>query len=198
VVQLFQGQVHAFQVEQPDFVIKTRTALVRFRGTELGCVIHPNFSTIMNFAGRASVINISPDVREEVNLDDMQRTTVAWAQTPSTPVEVTALDRRQFMDQRALGSIYQKENSQAGGPGAADLVGPGASTIARDLELNIRNAVTPGANVLTNPALLGRQGQPSAAPQQATSAPVAQPSGINSIQQMSPPTVGRVTGQGVR
>jgi hypothetical protein len=175
VVQLFQGQVQAFQVEQPDFVIKTRTALVRFRGTELGCVIHPNFSTIMNFAGRASVINISPNVGEEVNLDDMQSTTVGWAQTPSAPVDITALDRRQFMNQTAMGSTDQKGDTQAGGLGAADLVGPGGSTMARDLGLNISNPVMPGANVLTNPALLGRQGQPSAAPQQATSAPVGQP-----------------------
>ncbi|MFH1594779.1 MAG: FecR family protein, partial [Pseudomonadota bacterium] len=41
VLQLFQGLAHVvitklFQVEQPDFIIKTHTAVLGVRGTELG------------------------------------------------------------------------------------------------------------------------------------------------------------------
>jgi hypothetical protein len=173
VLQLFQGQAHAVilkavQDQQPDFVIKTHTAVVKARGAELGCRIYPNFSTIMNFAGHSSVINISPDVKEEVNLNDMQSTTVAWFRSPTPRLEISAEDRRLFMASTGL-----KDGNHVGGPVAADVVAPGASTVSRDLGLNIRNPVMPGQNVLANPALLG--------PQQAPSAPVVVPNAPSAV-----------------
>jgi hypothetical protein len=156
VVQLFQGQVQAFQVKQPDFVIKTPTALVRFRGTEFGCRSQFNFSTIMNFAGHSSVINISPDVKEEVNLNDRQRTTVALARPPTLPFEITAEDRQQFINQLPLASMGLEGGTHVGGPVAADVVAPGDSTVIRDLGLNIGRSVMP-TNILANPSLVNSQ-----------------------------------------
>ena len=167
VLQLFQGQAHAvipkaFQVEQPDFVIKTHTAVVRVRGAELGCRIYPNSSTIMNFAGHSAVINISPDVKEEVNLNDMQSTTVAWARPPTLPFEITAEDRRQFMNHLAMASTGLKGGNLVGSPGDA----PDDGTVIKDLGLNIGRSVMP-TNILTNPAILNSQVQLPTTPQQA-------------------------------
>jgi hypothetical protein len=189
VLQVFLGQVlihRASQVQQSDFVIKTHTAVVRFRGAEFGCRLYPNFSTIMNFAGHSSVINISPDVKEEVNLNDRQSTTVAFFRSPTPRLEITAEDRRQFMNQTAMGSTDQKGDTQAGG------------TMARDLGLNISNPVMPGPNVLSNPALLGSQGQPYGALQQATSAPVVAPNASSAGGVPIVVTPGHITAQHVK
>ncbi len=159
VLQVFLGQVlihRASQVQQPDFVIKTHTAVVRFRGAEFGCRLYPNFSTIMNFAGHSSVINISPDAKEEVNLNDRQRTTVAWARPPTLPFEITAKDRQQFINQLPLASMGLEGGTHVGAPVAADVVAPGASTVSRDLGLNIGKSVMP-TNILANPSLVNSQ-----------------------------------------
>ena len=51
VLQLFKGLAHVvvnklYQVEEPDFVIKTQTAITGVRGTDFGVRIAPNNSTI--------------------------------------------------------------------------------------------------------------------------------------------------------
>lgn len=107
VLQVSPGQVlihKGSEAQEPDFVIKTHTAVVRFRGAEFGCRSDLNFSAIMNFAGSSSVINNSPDARGEIHLSDMQSATVGWARTPSSPVEITAEDRKQFMNPPATAS----------------------------------------------------------------------------------------------
>jgi hypothetical protein len=51
VLQIFQGLVHAvvnkvYKVKDPDFIVKTNTAIMGIRGTEFGIRIQPNSSTI--------------------------------------------------------------------------------------------------------------------------------------------------------
>ena len=67
VLQIFQGLALAvvnkiLKAEEPDFVIKTQTAIVGVRGTEIGMRNEPNSSTILNFQGRTQVGNIFPEV----------------------------------------------------------------------------------------------------------------------------------------
>ena len=50
------------KAQEPDFVIKTQTAIMGVRGTEFGILNEPNSSTILNFQGRLQVGNISPKV----------------------------------------------------------------------------------------------------------------------------------------
>ena len=67
VLEIFQGLALAvvnkiIKIEEPDFVIKTQTAIVGVRGTEIGMRNQPNSSTILNFQGRTQVGNIFPEV----------------------------------------------------------------------------------------------------------------------------------------
>ncbi|MFA5112388.1 MAG: FecR family protein, partial [Desulfobaccales bacterium] len=67
VVEIFQGLALAvvnkiIKVEEPDFVLKTHTAIVGVRGTEIGIRLSPNSSTILNFKGLTQVGNAFPEV----------------------------------------------------------------------------------------------------------------------------------------
>ena len=67
VVQLFQGLAQVvvskvFKSAEPDFVVKTHTAIMGVRGTEFGIRLHPNSSTILNLEGLLQVGNIFPEV----------------------------------------------------------------------------------------------------------------------------------------
>jgi hypothetical protein len=67
VIQLFRGLAHVvvskvYQVVEPDFVVKTNTAIMGVRGTEFGIRLLPNSSTVLNLEGVLQVGNIFPEV----------------------------------------------------------------------------------------------------------------------------------------
>jgi hypothetical protein len=67
VVQLFQGLAHVavskiFKAAEPDFVVKTQTAIMGVRGTDFGVRIYPNSSDVLNFEGLLQVGNVLPEV----------------------------------------------------------------------------------------------------------------------------------------
>lgn len=122
VLEVFQGLAltvvnKILKAEEPDFVVKTQTAIVGVRGTEFGIRIQPNSSTILNFSGRVQVGNIFPEVSrlflkafkvayawnsgssQWVLLNDMQGTTVARNMPPTAPFTLTPEDRLLFMRQ---------------------------------------------------------------------------------------------------
>jgi hypothetical protein len=122
VVELFQGLAHIvvsklFQAAEPEFVLKTQTAIVGVRGTDFGMRINPNSADILNFAGRLQVGNIFPEVGQLprrafkvafdfgpagggsghwVTLKDMQGSTVARGLPPTRPYAITSQDRDMF------------------------------------------------------------------------------------------------------
>ena len=125
VIQLFQGLAHVvvskiFQSAEPDFVVKTQTAVMGVRGTDFGVRLHPNSSEILNFEGRLQVGNIFPEVsqlfrkafkvafsfgsgteggNQWVFLNKMQGTTVARGLPPTLPYGLSDQDREMFMGQ---------------------------------------------------------------------------------------------------
>ncbi len=123
VLQLFQGMALAvvskiFKTEQPDFVIKTHTAIMGVRGTEVGVRLTPNESTFLNFTGLTRVASIFPEISGDlfrkaakvaysfgkgyVDLGDMQATTVARGLTPTLPYSITKQDRELFLRQMVV------------------------------------------------------------------------------------------------
>ena len=140
VLKIFMGLAHVvvnkiFKVEEPDFIVKTHTAVTGVRGTDFGVRLSPNSSTILNFEGKTRVGNIFPEVltweqRAQkiafqppgggsffvpggyVDLKGMQGTTVQSNLPPTLPFALTPLDRQQFMNQVATGLP-----SQPGGTG---------------------------------------------------------------------------------
>jgi len=127
VINLFQGMVltvvsKIMKTEQPDFIIKTHTAVLGVRGTEVGVRLSPNESTFLNFQGLTRVRSIFPEVSGDlfrkaakvaisfdkgyVDLGDMQGTTVARGFPPTLPYTITDQDRQMFM--RQLGGIISQ------------------------------------------------------------------------------------------
>jgi hypothetical protein len=147
VLQVFRGLALAvvnkiYKVKEPDFVIKTNTAIVGVRGTEIGIRIQPNSSTVLNFKGTTQVGNIFPEVSqlflrafkvafafgpcEEggrwVCLKDMQGTTVARDLPPTLPFGLTTQDRELFMHQLTsivprLGAAFPESEKGVAGAG---------------------------------------------------------------------------------
>jgi hypothetical protein len=149
VLNLFQGMAHVlvnklFEVKEPDFVIKTHTAVTGVRGTDFGIRLQPNASTILNFQGVTQVANIFPEVGKlnlkafkaafafgsphaanTVLLKDMQGTTVGFGLPPTLPFTITAQDKQQFMNQLSYGVISRKEGQ---GSGSGSTAGSGGSS----------------------------------------------------------------------
>jgi hypothetical protein len=152
VLEVFQGLALAvinkiYKVEEPDFIIKTQTAIMGVRGTEFGIRILPNSSTILNFEGRLQVGNIFPEVSQLfrkafkvayafgplndqsgrwVFLKNMQGTTVARNLPPTLPYAIADQDREMFMRQLTASvpqgsKLYQGADT---GRGSAIPTGP--------------------------------------------------------------------------
>jgi hypothetical protein len=188
VLEVFQGLALAlvnkiYKAEEPDFVIKTHTAIMGVRGTEIGIRVHPNSSTIMNFKGLTQVGNIFPEVSQLflktfkvaysfgplndksgrwVFLKDMQGTTVDRNLPPTLPYGITSQDRELFMRQLTTNAPQVSKTSQATArsaalsPAAATMLVP-ASLPGPQATLTILNTVTVPPTVtqprLTTPAV---------------------------------------------
>ena len=129
VLEIFQGMALAvvnkiFNVKEPDFVVKTHTAIMGVRGTEFGIRLLPNTSTIMNFKGLLQVGSVFPEIGQLsqkafkvayafgppgnksghwVLLKNMQATTVARDLPPTLPYGISIQDREMFMRQLTTG-----------------------------------------------------------------------------------------------
>jgi hypothetical protein len=126
------------QTQEPDFVIKTQTAIMGVRGTEFGILNEPNSSTILNFKGRLQVSNISPQVSRlflkaskvafdwmptgdsampsptnsnSVFLGDMHKAIVPAGQLPLGPIAITREEYQNFL-LKLLGADTSQANNQ--------------------------------------------------------------------------------------
>ena len=172
------------KAEEPDFIIKTQTAIVGVRGTEIGMRNQPNSSTILNFQGRTQVGNIFPEVSRLflkafkvafstgswnngssrwVLLQDMQGTTVDRNLPPTLPFGITAQDQKLFL--RQLSTYTARRPGQHHAPGSpVTQAGPGSNF---PVGLNL-----PGTQNTLN-SLTTITVPPKVVPQQQTPLPVA-------------------------
>lgn len=149
VLEVFHGLVltvvnKILKAEEPDFVVKTQTAIMGVRGTEFGIRIHPNNSTILNFKGLTQVGNIFPEVSRLflkafkvafstgswndgssrwVQLKDMQGTTVGRNLPPTLAFTITPEDQKLFM--RQLTTYVATQSKHHHTPGLKGSVGSG-------------------------------------------------------------------------
>ena len=143
VLNLFQGMAHVlvnklFKVEEPDFVIKTHTAVLGVRGTDFGVRLQPNSSTVLNFQGITQVANIFPEVGQldrrafkaaftfgpanspnSVTLGPMQGTTVSRGLPPTLAFSITPQDQKQFFNQMSFGVLGRQKEQGAASPATA-------------------------------------------------------------------------------
>ncbi|MDO9070724.1 MAG: FecR family protein, partial [Deltaproteobacteria bacterium] len=154
VVQLFQGLAHVvvskiFKSAEPDFVVKTQTAIMGVRGTEFGIRLQPNSSEILNFEGVLQVGNIFPEVSQLfrkafkaaysfgpegggahhwVFLQAMQGTTVGQGLPPIPFFTLTPEDRKVFMRQLVIDFISHKGGGDTGSGEGGAITPTGAHT----------------------------------------------------------------------
>ncbi len=127
VLQLFQGLAHLvvtqfFKVQEPDLLVKTPTAVMGVRGTDVGIRLNPNDTTFLDFHGLVRVANIIPGVGGAVDLKDMQGTVVGRGLPPTLPFIITEEDRQLFM--RRLHEGPQTQISPPGPPSVPVGIGP--------------------------------------------------------------------------
>lgn len=177
VLQLFQGLAHfvvtqVYKIQEPDFIVKTHTAAMGVRGTDVGIRLTPNDTTFLCFKGLVRVVNIFPEVGDTfkraekvafafgsafVDLKSMQGSVVARGLPPTLPFTLTDQDRQLF----DRGMQYGPQ----GRPSIGELPG-GAPT---DLAGNLPSAVSPAvtnllAQTLNNLAISPRVTTPVVSP----------------------------------
>ncbi|MEJ2671359.1 MAG: FecR family protein [Deltaproteobacteria bacterium] len=155
VLKLFQGLAHVvvnkvFKTDEPDFVVKTHTAIMGVRGTDFGIRLSPNDSTILNFQGVLQVGNIFPEVGQLsrkaskvaysfktgpgagrwVFLKRMQGTAVSRGLPPTLPFSITKEDRQLFMQQMVVSQVSRKTGGDSGGEGGAVTTGTATGSAA--------------------------------------------------------------------
>jgi FecR protein len=169
VLKIFQGLALAvvnkvIKAEEPDFVVKTHTAIAGVRGTEFGIRLSPNSSTILNFKGSTQVGNISPQMNRYnwndgsnrwVLLKDMQGTTVARNMPPTASFAITPEDQMQFMRELATnagsrGNVPRNLPQTAAGSSLP----PSITTPGTPNTLNILSTVTVPPTLTPTPQIL--------------------------------------------
>ncbi len=140
VIQLFQGLAHVvvskvFKSAEPDFIVKTHTAIMGVRGTDFGIRLGPNATTILNFKGRLQVGNIYPEVGQLpqrafkvaysfgsedegahhwVFLDEMFGTMVGMGLPPTVRYKIYMQDLQNFLNLMNIGLPICRRNPEAG------------------------------------------------------------------------------------
>jgi FecR protein len=168
VLKIFQGLALAvvnkvIKAEEPDFVVKTHTAIAGVRGTEFGIRLSPNSSTILNFKGSTQVGNISPQMNRYnwndgsnrwVLLKDMQAATVA-RNMPPAPFAITPEDQMQFMRELAT-NAGSRGNLPRNLPqtAAGSSLPPSITTPGTPNTLNILSTVTVPPTLTPTPQIL--------------------------------------------
>ena len=173
-----------FKATEPDFVVKTQTAIMGVRGTEFGIRIQPNSSDILNFKGLLQVGNVFPEVGQLsrrafklaysfgseggaghpwVFLKEMQGTTVGRGLPPTLPYELTSQDRDLFMRQLTAfnpgsANLSQGYESLRGAP-----TGPQSTTIPLLANLLVDQNTLTILNTITVPPVAGSVPQTSSA-----------------------------------
>jgi len=113
VLQLFRGLAlvvvnKLLKSEEPNFVVKTHTAVMGVRGTEVGIRLYPNFSEFLNFKGKTCVKSNYPEIQGSVCLENWQGTRVNDGLPPTLSFGLSVEDRRLFLNHLAVGLISFK------------------------------------------------------------------------------------------
>ncbi len=186
LLQVFQGMVLAvvskiYQTEQPDFVVKTNTAIMGIRGTEVGILCAPNSSQFLNFQGHTRLCNKYPEIPGCVELFDNQGTLVGSGLPPTLPFEIGPEDRKLFMHHFDI-ALIQKPG---GGSGTVCTTGSAAETASCGPGTTVTSSSTPSALSSSTGSLSSTVG-PSG-PVQVIITPTVQ------VQQTSTPTIENFT-----
>lgn len=91
VLQVFRGMVQAavskiIKTQEPDFIMKTHTAVLGVRGTKWFALLGPNNTDVYNESGRLGVRNLYSEIPGEVFLNAMEFSRVMAQMSPTVSV----------------------------------------------------------------------------------------------------------------
>jgi hypothetical protein len=106
VLCLFRGLVHTvvsqiLQVQEPEFLMQTVTAVIGVRGTEFYTLLTPKCAYVYLLRGLLSTASTNPQIPLVVMLEDRQKNVICLDQPPGTVQVLTAADEamlKRFMD----------------------------------------------------------------------------------------------------
>ena len=157
VLQVFRGMVQTvvsriFKTQEPDFIMKTHTAVLGVRGTKWYALLGPNISDFYNEQGRSCISNIKSEIKGEVCLNAMEFTRVGADMTP--------LDRKPFFQQDLLPLQRLLRSGDGTAPPPGSLGGPPPFAFLDQLGLlNPQNpAAEPQSPLFRPPSIPHRQG----------------------------------------
>jgi hypothetical protein len=176
VIELFKGIAHmvvskVYESAEPDFVVKTQTAIMGIRGTDFGIRCQPNSTDILNFEGLLQVGNVYPEVgmlpqkafkvafsfgstpgSHWVFLKQMQGTSVRAGLPPTLAWTISDEDKRHFIEQMGIGLNICRRNPETaeeetgGGPPSETITGcaPTTGLSGSDINLNKQDLLVAG------------------------------------------------------
>jgi hypothetical protein len=158
LIQLFQGMIltavsKIYQTEKPDFVVKTHTAIMGIRGTEVGIRLAANSSTFLNFQGLTRVSSAFPEIPGMVELKAMEATEVTRGLPPTLPYEIGPADRQMFMRGFEITAAMKSSGLCSSGSASGASATCGTTTTAADTRTKsaIATAVAPDTMVIPPP-----------------------------------------------
>ncbi len=94
VLRFFKGVMHTLvtrveQVQQPEFLMETHTAVFGVRGTEIYTVLLPNATGAYLISGLLEGRSNNPQIPETVLLNPMEFTLISRGQPPRLPKKIT-------------------------------------------------------------------------------------------------------------
>jgi hypothetical protein len=151
VIQVLRGMVQAvvtrvLQVEKPDFILKTHTAVMGVRGTKWYALLSPHATEVYNEAGKLAVSNILPEIAGEVILQKMEFTRVGGDFPPTVAARFGREDLRMLQHKLSVGPARATTDRTSGG------VQPTGPLALSQVSLASLTAVfNPASNPLNNP-----------------------------------------------
>jgi len=129
VLQIFYGMVETvvskiLQTEQPDFTVKTHTAVLGVRGTKWFAVLFPTGTDVYNEVGRLSVRNLFPEIPGEEILNAMEFTQVGFNLAPLRRASFTR-EQLMMLQQLMIIGVQPQASAAPGKPTGAAGIAPG-------------------------------------------------------------------------
>jgi len=128
VLGVLRGMVHTavekvYRTEEPDFVIKTHTAVMGVRGTKWYTKLLPNATDVYTEASKLEVKNLLPEYPGVVLMGTLQYVRVGMFLNPTVPVNITKEDLKLLARQVKIG-IGASSQSDLGPMKASGMMGP--------------------------------------------------------------------------
>jgi hypothetical protein len=94
VLQVFKGLVYCvvnriLKMEEPEFIMKTHTAVLGVRGTRWFFLLGPNFTDCFHESGFSQLSSSFPEVPGMVELRDLHYSRVGWRLPPTLPLRIS-------------------------------------------------------------------------------------------------------------